>query len=57
MTSIREPARPGLTQRPVAYLAVTSVPLLARHVPHPDIEGQRLDRQFAGGELTPAGRA
>src|ERR1039457_117521 len=31
MTSIREPGRLGPTQRPVAYLAVTSTPLLSLH--------------------------
>jgi RND superfamily putative drug exporter len=28
----------------------------ARYVPDPDIEGERLDRQIAEGELAPAGR-
>jgi RND superfamily putative drug exporter len=28
----------------------------SRYVPDPDIEGDRLDRQLADGELTPAGR-
>jgi RND superfamily putative drug exporter len=27
----------------------------ARHIPDPDIEGQRLDRELAGAELAPAG--